>query len=71
MGKLSINTSNVNMVTKNDVGEKNVNSCEGSKNNHSGGLTSLVVNGSNGMGNGNGSSVRASTVYDICHPLVM
>lgn len=35
----------------------NVNSNE-NKNNHS-------------SGNGMGNSVRASTVYDICHPLVM
>lgn len=74
IGKLSINTSNVNIITKNDTSEKNVNSTENGKNNHGGGLTSLVngVNNSNGKGNGNGtSSVRASTVYDICHPLVM
>lgn len=61
------------MISKHDTnGEKNANKTESGKNNHSGGLTGLVngVNSSNGKGNGT-SSVRASTVYDICHPLVM
>lgn len=68
MGRLSINTSNVNIVTKNDT---NVNNIENGKNNHSGGLTGLVVNGVNNSNGKGTTSVRASTVYDICHPLVM
>lgn len=68
-GKLNINSSsmlnsNLGPLTDTKSGD-NVNS--ESKNNHSG----LMIN-SNGVGSSNGkSSVRASSVYDICHPLVM
>lgn len=56
--------SNLGPLTDTKSGD-NVNS--ENKNNHGG----LVVN-NNGVGNSNGtSSVRASSVYDICHPLVM
>lgn len=37
-----------------------------------GGMISNVNNGSgNGSSNVNSSNVRAASIYDICHPLVM
>lgn len=65
MNSSSVHNSNLGPLTDTKSGDI-VNNSE-NKNNHSG----LMIN-SNGVGNSNGtSSVRASSVYDICHPLVM
>lgn len=70
MNSSNMHSSNLGSMTDTMTsGGDNVNSSE-NKNNHTGGLVVVVNN--NGMGNSNGtSSVRASSVYDICHPLVM